>query len=67
MPIAAGSLALAGVILGFAVHPGFFLLSAAIGLGLVSAGVTGYCPMIRALARMPWNRRASSGQVGRSA
>jgi rhodanese-related sulfurtransferase len=63
MQITAGSLALAGVILGFAVHPGFFLLSAAVGLGLVSAGVTGYCPMIRTLARMPWNRRAPSGQA----
>jgi len=57
--IAAGSLVLAGVALGFAVHPGFFGLSAFVGAGLTFAGATGFCGMARLLAAMPWNRRAA--------
>lgn len=55
--IAAGMLILLGVGLGFAVHPGFFGLSAFVGAGLVFAGVTNTCGMGMMLARMPWNRR----------
>lgn len=55
--IAAGSLALLGVILGYAVNSGFFLLSGFVGAGLVLAGVTGFCGMARLLDKMPWNRR----------
>lgn len=54
--IAAGSLVLTGVILGFLVHPGFFGLSAFVGAGLVFAGITDTCGMGMLLARMPWNR-----------
>ncbi|PZQ64372.1 MAG: hypothetical protein DI570_05685 [Phenylobacterium zucineum] len=57
--IAAGSLVLVGVGLGFAVHPGFFGLSAFVGAGLTFAGATGFCGMARLLAVMPWNRRAA--------
>jgi rhodanese-related sulfurtransferase len=56
--IAAGSLVLAGVVLGFAVHPGFFGVSAFVGAGLVFAGVTDTCGMAMLLAKMPWNRGA---------
>ena len=55
--IAAGSLALLGVILGYAVNSGFFLLSGFVGAGLVLAGVTDFCGMARLLDKMPWNRR----------
>lgn len=55
--IAAGSLVLAGVILGFAVHPAFFGLSGFVGAGLIGAGVTGTCLMAKLIAVMPWNRR----------
>ena len=58
MQIAAGSLALLGVVLGTWVNPDFYVLPAFIGAGLVVAGVTGVCPMVRLLQRMPWNRRA---------
>ncbi len=58
--IAAGSLVMAGVILGFAVAPAFFGLSAAIGAGMAFAGISGWCGMARLLAAMPWNRRAGA-------
>lgn len=57
MQIAAGSLALLGVVLGTWVNPDFYALSAFVGAGLVFAGVSGLCPMVRLLQRMPWNRR----------
>lgn len=57
--IAAGSLVLLGVLLGFAVHPGFFGLLGFVGAGLTFAGVSGFCGMARLLAVMPWNRKAA--------
>ncbi len=48
---------LLGVLLGYTVNGGFFLLSGAVGAGLTFAGVTGFCGMARLLATMPWNRR----------
>jgi rhodanese-related sulfurtransferase len=57
--IAAGSLVLIGVILGFLVSPVLFGLSAFVGAGLVMAGTTGWCGMAHLLALMPWNRRAA--------
>lgn len=58
MQISAGSLALVGVALGLWVSPDFYILPAFIGGGLVFAGITGICPMVRLLKLMPWNRRA---------
>lgn len=54
--VAAGSLVLLGVILGFTVHSGFFGLSGFIGAGLVFAGITDTCAMGMLLAKMPWNK-----------
>jgi len=56
--IAAGSMALAGTVLGATASPWFYLLPGFIGAGLVFAGVTGFCGLARVLMRMPWNRRA---------
>ena len=58
--IAAGSLVLAGVLLGAFVAPGFYALSGFVGAGLLFAGVSGFCGMARLLAVMPWNRRAQA-------
>jgi hypothetical protein len=58
--IAAGSLVLAGVVLGLTVSPAFFGLSAFVGAGLTFAGVSGWCGMAHLLAIMPWNRRAGA-------
>lgn len=52
----AGSLILLGVVLGYALHPGFFLLSGFVGAGLLFAGVSGWCGMALLLAKMPWNK-----------
>ncbi len=58
--IAAGTLVLAGLLLGLFVAPGFLGLSAFVGAGLVFAGITGWCGMAQLLRRMPWNRRAAA-------
>jgi rhodanese-related sulfurtransferase len=56
--IAAGSLVVIGAALGTFAHPGFYALSAAVGAGLVFAGVTGWCGMASLLGLLPYNRRA---------
>lgn len=58
--IAAGSLIVAGAVLGATVSPWFHLLSGFVGAGLVFAGVSGFCGMARVLMKMPWNRSASA-------
>lgn len=58
--IAAGSLVLLGFFLSRFVHPAFIYLSVFVGAGLVFAGTTGFCGMAILLAKMPWNRLATS-------
>lgn len=55
--MAAGALVLLGLVLSWTVHPGFALLSAGIGAGLVYSAATDTCAMAMVLARMPWNNR----------
>ena len=55
--ITAGALVVAGVALGWLVHPGFYGLSAFIGAGLVFAGITDFCGLCVLLAHLPWNKR----------
>ena len=57
--IGAGTLVLIGLLLGFAVSPVGFGLSAFVGAGLLMAGITGWCGMAKLLAVMPWNWRAA--------
>jgi rhodanese-related sulfurtransferase len=61
--IAAGSLVLTGAILGSFVSPYWIGLSAFVGAGLIFSGVTDTCGMGMILARMPWNRVATSPSV----
>ena len=56
--IGAGSLALAGTLLGAFVSPWFYILPGFVGAGLLTAGVTGFCGMALLLMRAPWNRAA---------
>ncbi|HSV13194.1 MAG TPA: rhodanese-like domain-containing protein [Tepidisphaeraceae bacterium] len=54
--VAAGSLVLLSVALGWFVHPAFLALTAFIGAGLTFAGITDTCGMAMLLAKLPWNR-----------
>lgn len=54
--IGAGSLALAGTLLGLFASPWFFVVPGLVGAGLMAAGITGVCGMARVLMQAPWNR-----------
>lgn len=54
--IGGGAMVLAAVTLGWLVSPWFLLLGAAIGAGMLHAGITGSCAMAALLTPMPWNR-----------
>ena len=54
--IVAGAFVFTGAILGAFVHPGWIVLPAFVGAGLMFAGITDWCGMALLLARMPWNR-----------
>lgn len=55
--IAAGALVLSGVLLGWLVSPCLYILSGAVGAGLIFAGITDYCGLGLLLAKAPWNKR----------
>lgn len=61
--IAIGALVVLGALLGYAVHPGFYGLSAFMGLGMIFAGLTDSCAMGMIIARMPWNRSSSESRT----
>lgn len=58
--IAAGALVIAGVMLAWLVHPLFLALAGFVGMGLMFAGVSGWCGMARLLGVLPWNRRPAT-------
>jgi rhodanese-related sulfurtransferase len=64
--IAVGSLLILKVFFGFTVHEVFFVAGAAIGAGLITAGITRWCGMAQLMARMPWNRRRDCGHVAQA-
>jgi rhodanese-related sulfurtransferase len=55
--LAIGSALIAAALLSWLVSPVFLALVAVFGVGLVMAGVTGFCGLTRLLALMPWNRK----------
>lgn len=57
--IVAGSLVLAGLILGVLVSPPFLFLSGFVGAGLTFSGITGTCAMGSLLAKLPYNQRGA--------
>jgi len=61
--IVAGSLVLAGSLLGAFVHIGFIAIPAFVGSGLAFAGITDTCAMGMMLARMPWNQVNDQGET----
>lgn len=54
--IVAGILVTFGVIFGSLVNPLFYGLAGFVGLGLIFAGMSGWCGMAKLLSKMPWNR-----------
>lgn len=50
-----------GSLLGYLVSPIFFLLSGFFGLGLIFAGLSGYCGLAILMAKMPWNKCCQKG------
>lgn len=57
--LVASLLVLASFFLGRFVHPGWYALALLPGLGLFTAGATGFCLMATILAQMPWNKPRS--------
>lgn len=55
--IIAGGLVTLGVVLGVTVAPAFLGLAGFVGIGLMLAGISGWCGMAKLLAAMPWNRQ----------
>ena len=56
MQLTAGFLVLIGVILGTFINPWFNIIPGFAGMGLMFAGVSGWCGMVKLLALMPWNK-----------
>lgn len=56
--IGAGLFVTLGLLLATFVHPGFIVLDWFVGVMLVIAGITGFCPMQSILKAMPWNQAA---------
>lgn len=54
--LVAGTVNLAGLVLGLLVSPWFFIINFFPTFGLLLDGATGFCPMTLILQRMPWNR-----------
>lgn len=50
--LVAGSMMSAGVLLGVLLSPWWLLLSAAVGLNMVQASITGFCSMTRLMTAL---------------
>ncbi|MFB6212741.1 MAG: rhodanese-like domain-containing protein [Candidatus Magasanikbacteria bacterium] len=53
--IAVGLLVITGLVLGYFLHEAFYLLSLFVSLGLLNAGLTGWCGMAKLLSKAFWN------------
>jgi rhodanese-related sulfurtransferase len=54
--IAAGTLIVLGAILSYLVSSWFVLVSGFVGVGLIIAGLTGFCGMANLLMMLPYNK-----------
>lgn len=52
-----GAMLLLGSVLGYFLGTLFFILTGLIGIGLMIAGLTGFCGLATFIARMPWNQK----------
>jgi rhodanese-related sulfurtransferase len=62
----AGLLALTGSLLALFVSRNWLVVPIFIGAGLTMAGLTGFCPMGIALAKMPWNQASKHIAPGKT-
>lgn len=54
--ISIGSISLIGILLSIFANQYWLILSAVAALGLINAGVTGWCGLAQVVAKMPWNK-----------
>jgi len=54
--LTAGILVVIGVLAGYVLETGWFLLSGLVGAGLIYAAITDTCAMGLVMAKTPWNR-----------
>jgi rhodanese-related sulfurtransferase len=57
LQIAIGILIFTFSLLGYGVSTTFFTINMFVGLGLVFAGLSGFCGLALIIAKMPWNRQ----------
>jgi hypothetical protein len=48
----AGSFVIASLLLGYYVHPAFYLFTGFVGLNLLQSGFTNWCPMMAILRKL---------------
>ena len=54
--ITLGSIIIFGVVMAYFVSTSWLILPAIIGMGLINAGITGWCGLAKLVARLPWNK-----------
>lgn len=59
--LVAGTLVLAGLTLGYFVHPAWFLLTAFVGVNLFQTAFTGFCPLEKILLRAGLGKGTACG------
>lgn len=64
--LVAGTLTATFLVLGFFVHPAFYLGVLFVGAGQIFSGLTNWCGMALLLARAPWNQKTSCAIGGPS-
>lgn len=59
----AGAFVLASLLLGYYVHPGFYLFTGFVGLNLLQSGFTNWCPMMAILRKLGVPDRGQPGKA----
>lgn len=54
--ITLGSIITFGVIMAYFASTSWLIVPAIIGIGLLNAGITGWCGLAKLVARLPWNK-----------
>lgn len=56
--ICIGSVVTISCFLGYSLAPSFYAIAAFMGVGLIFAGITGFCGLAKLLAKLPWNQNS---------